>query len=797
MPETKLCGKCGAKNPFSNNFCEQCGTKLQTTIPSEKVVKQATVGKNLKASPAVESDTKDRSLSAPALKVNFSFSWVEIAYAALILITVFTRFHHLGDKPHHHDESMHAFYSWQLFHDGDYEYNPMMHGPFQFHGNAFMYYVFGVSNATSRYLAASFGVLTVILAMLLSPFLGRMGAFLATLLIVFSPSFMYFDRFTREDAYIAGATFMLVVFLFRYYRSRQPLDLWLASVGFIIAFCTKESIFLTIAVIGTYLFIRLLPWADVFIAGGITFLGLLAFKLIPKASPNQMLVSMALLGAAFSYTMVQLFFRWQANLKQKPESELWETICDLGCEKIKWELFAFISWWVLTLLTLRASFLHLNQPTVFSLFLLVTYFGIIFRFCWLWLKNTVPALSGSLSISMIIFTLLFTTFFTVGANQPDFLGRIHSLLNVIYNGAFGGLEYWWGQHDVHRGDQPPYYYLTLLPANELVCFIFSFVAMVYYGLFKKKTIPLFLSYWYVGSFVLFSWAGEKMPWLILHLLLPSLLLTAFFMGEILNSRPMEQVWKCARVAAIALFGLLFTYSVHSAIILSFYHEADPVEPLVYVQSGPDTKEVERIVREISYGEMGGTDLPLTIEDKCSWPFAWSLKDFPKRNHPASITMADNPIIMTATESDAQAYPILSQAGYQNRKYKLRIWWVPSWFKKGFPGSEMNMGLFVDWFFSNFIPLKTARPDMVDWSDLRKWMLYREVWSELGSYNMRLWVKPDLAQKYGFTDTNRSDVPADYPKTEPTPSSASEVQKPIRHAVSASTVPNRDKKKSSR
>ena len=112
---------------------------------------------------------------------------MEIAYAVLLLITVYTRFNHLGDKPHHHDESMHSFYSYQLFQDGDYEYNPMMHGPFQFHGNAFMYYLFGVSNATSRYLAATFGILTVVLAMFLAPFFGRWGSFLATSMIVFSP----------------------------------------------------------------------------------------------------------------------------------------------------------------------------------------------------------------------------------------------------------------------------------------------------------------------------------------------------------------------------------------------------------------------------------------------------------------------------------------------------------------------------------------------------------------------------------------------------------------------------------
>ncbi len=784
MSEIKLCAKCGTKNPISNNFCEQCGSKLPSESQSEKSAKPVPVQKAVKNQARPDSDSREVTAEpSSTAKINFSFSWLELAYMALLLITIFTRFHHLGDKPHHHDESMHAFYSYQLFKDGDYEYNPMMHGPFQFHGNALMYYLFGVSNATSRYLAASFGILTVVLAMFLSPFWGRTGAFLATAMIVFSPSFMYFDRFTREDAYIAGATFMMVVFLFRYYRSRLPLDLWLASVGFTVAFCTKESIFLTIAVIGTYLFIRLLPWADVFIAGGLTAVGVLTQLIIPKTESYRMIVFGVFLLCAFTYTVAQLFFRWQANLKlSKAESSLWEIIRNLGIERIKWDLSAFILWWIVCLLTLRASFLHLNQPTFFSLILLFTYFGLLFRFCWLWLKNVSPALTGSLSLFGIIFTLLFTTFFTVGSAQGDFLGRMHALLNAIYNGAFGGLEYWWGQHDVHRGDEPPYYYLVQLPANELLSFLFSGVAMVYYGLFKRKNLPLFLAYWYVGSLALFSWAGEKMPWLILHPLLPALLLTAYFMGQILDSRPTAQLWRGARIAAMVLFGLLLSYSLHSAILLSFYHEANPVEPLVYVQSGPDVQEVERIVREISYGETGGTDMALTIEDKCSWPFAWQLKDFSKRNHPATITAADNPIIMTGTESDAQAYPILSQAGYVNRKYKLRVWWVPSWFKKGFPGTDMNMGLFREWLFSNFIPVFNPRPDMVDWSDLKKWVLYREVWSDMGSYNMRLWVKPDLAQKYGFTDVNRSDIPADYPKVDLTPVPTPEVKKHSSHTV---------------
>ncbi len=797
MPEIKVCGKCGSKNPVANNFCENCGAKLpppqadktvKTPSPAKgvKLPNGPSVAKSDKPEKIQETSQEERS-SSPS---SFSFSWLPVIYAVLLLITVFTRFHHLGAKPHHHDESMHAFYSYQLFKEGDYKYDPMMHGPFQFHGNALMYYLFGVSNATSRYLAAFFGILTVVCAMFLGPFFGRVGALLATTLIVFSPSFMYFDRFTREDAYICGATFLMVVFLFRYLKSRKPLDLWISSLGFVIAFSTKESIFLTVAVIGTYLFIRLLPWFDVAVAAGLTAVGVLT----QLAFSKQIVLFLLFAGCAFAYTLFQLVMRWIQNLKQEPENDLWDLIVRLGFQKIQWEILALAGWWVVTLLAMESPF-GLNVPDAFSVLLLVAYIVLLGRFFWLWLNNTAPALTGSLSIFGIVFTLLFTTFFTVGSNQSDFSQRVHDLVYALYNGAFGGLKYWWGQHDVHRGDEPWYYYVVQLPANEMVSFLFSIVAMVYYGLVKRRNLPLFLAYWYVGSLALFSWAGEKMPWLIIHPLLPSLLLTAYFIGDVWDSKPIHEMGRLGRIAALLLFGLLAGYSLHSAVLLNFYHEANPVEPLVYVQTGTDVKEVERIIREISYGETGGPDetapqgrrdnepgadkdparnqregISMTIEDKCSWPFAWYLRDFPRRAHPPNITVADNPIILTGTEADNQSYPVLSKAGYVNRKYMLRVWWAPSWFKKGFPGAPMNAGLFFDWLFGNFIPIpfKPPRPDMVDWNDLKKWLLYREVWSDLGSYNMRMWIRPDIAQKYGFTETDRLDVPADYPKPEPVP-----------------------------
>src|SRR2546427_8380487 len=64
-------------------------------------------------------------------------------YGAFTIIGAIMRFWDLGARALHHDESLHATYSWYLWEKltgvapgQGYHYDPMMHGPYQFHGNA-------------------------------------------------------------------------------------------------------------------------------------------------------------------------------------------------------------------------------------------------------------------------------------------------------------------------------------------------------------------------------------------------------------------------------------------------------------------------------------------------------------------------------------------------------------------------------------------------------------------------------------------------------------------------------------
>src|SRR5262249_51448341 len=67
-----------------------------------------------------------------------SFTIEQLSWFALVGIAFAMRIWDVGKRAMHHDESMHAFYSLQLLKGGGYKYDPMLHGPFQFHGDAFM-----------------------------------------------------------------------------------------------------------------------------------------------------------------------------------------------------------------------------------------------------------------------------------------------------------------------------------------------------------------------------------------------------------------------------------------------------------------------------------------------------------------------------------------------------------------------------------------------------------------------------------------------------------------------------------
>ena len=86
------------------------------------------------------------------------------------------RFIALGDRAFHHDESQDAYFSYLFRQTGDYEYNPLLHGPLRFYLTALMYVLFGDTDFTARLAPALMGAAMIPLCWLLRTLLGRVAA---------------------------------------------------------------------------------------------------------------------------------------------------------------------------------------------------------------------------------------------------------------------------------------------------------------------------------------------------------------------------------------------------------------------------------------------------------------------------------------------------------------------------------------------------------------------------------------------------------------------------------------------
>ena len=154
-------------------------------------------------------------------------------------------------------------------------------------------------------------------------------------------------------------------------------------------------------------------------------------------------------------------------------------------------------------------------------------------------------------IFYFIWAALYTTLFTN--------------LSGLFSGSWQGMGYWVAQQDVARGNQPWYYYFVGLPVYELLPVVFGIAAAVYF-IKRGDILGLALTLWAGLTFLAYSMASEKMPWLLVNITLPMIFLSAKFLGELVESVRWN---RAVRLEAAGLFvltplailgGLYFLYT---------------------------------------------------------------------------------------------------------------------------------------------------------------------------------------------------------------------------------------------
>ena len=189
-----------------------------------------------------------------------------VIFIAILLLAAFTRFYHLGDRVMSHDESLHTYFSWQLYKGNGYQHNPMMHGPLQFHLIALSFFLFGDNDFTARVPHAAAAVLAFLALWGWRRYLGRKGTLIAAGLMLISPYMLYYGRYARNEALIMPLAVVMLWAVLRYLDTGKTRYLTWLTVSLALHFVAKETAFIYTAQLLIFLAFLLLdelsrvPW---------------------------------------------------------------------------------------------------------------------------------------------------------------------------------------------------------------------------------------------------------------------------------------------------------------------------------------------------------------------------------------------------------------------------------------------------------------------------------------------------------------------------------------------------------
>ncbi len=521
-----------------------------------------------------------------------------ILFTVIIIFAIISRFYDLGTRVMSHDESLHTYYSWKLYRGEGYQHTPMMHGPLQFHLIALSYFLFGDSDFTSRIPHALASILSVVFLWNFRRYLGRAGALIAAALWVISPYMLYYGRYARNEAFVGLFGLMTLWAILRYLETGKNHYLFWLTAATVLHFTSKETAFIYTAqallFLGFYFLHRLSrqSWEykkaffTTLVLGLAIFISGLGLKIVESHSgtttptppaptpaetaavqPSSPLV-WVLLGIGLVFIILAFYFLVRGFTRERLLKERSFNAIVLLFTLVMPQLAAFpvsMMGWAPT----DYSPDGLAHTAIFLIPLTLLALGIGFWWNWqIWLPNAL--------LFYGVYVVFYTTLFTNGGG--------------FFSGLVGSLGYWIEQQGVQRGSQPWYYYILIqLPIYEYLPVLGSFfAALLYffipglrgtpvneedepaedtiqppqsYSAFSTPniTLPLLL-FWALTSVMAFSIAGEKMPWLTVHLTLGMILLSGWSFGvlvEKLNWREWntKQGWLSTALLIVFLLSL--------------------------------------------------------------------------------------------------------------------------------------------------------------------------------------------------------------------------------------------------
>jgi uncharacterized protein (TIGR03663 family) len=171
-----------------------------------------------------------------------------LLFCGALVLGLIMRWTMLDMRPYHHDESLHGMYG-RYFYDfpnaNFYKYDPMLHGPMLYNSMRFIYAMFGDSLWAARTPVCIMGSLFMLVPFLYRRFLLPSTTLVLTAAVALSPTMVYWSRFLREDYWVMSG---MLFTLFGFTIAPRAWKALFVFLGIVIQWCTKENFFVSLAV---------------------------------------------------------------------------------------------------------------------------------------------------------------------------------------------------------------------------------------------------------------------------------------------------------------------------------------------------------------------------------------------------------------------------------------------------------------------------------------------------------------------------------------------------------------------
>lgn len=477
-------------------------------------------------------------------------------HLALVATALVLRLLWLGERPLHHDESIHAYYSWRILTTGvsDYRYDPTYHGPTLYYLTAVFEWLLGPSDASARMIPVVCGVGLAALAWPLRPFLGRHEALAYAALVTLSPTLGYYSRSLRHDLPMAFFTLAALVSFLHFINARRRLAAYAAGLLIGFAAATKEDIYLT----------------------AIAFASVLAI--------------VGLWGSEGGATLRERAWSWLGAL-------------------------------------------------------------------WGFLRSTWVPLATSVVIALTVYLIFYTSLLTHPEN---------------WNATGRALRYWWGQHEIKRIGGPRWYYVPLEIVYEPLIFFPAVLVLVRWLRGGATRVQATFGAWALANFALYAWAQEKVPWLLVPVLVPQAVVAAHFFA----GRSAAQLVRWLPLVGFTVWSFVSSNFLHDAPRTSEPPDQAHSEPMVYVQSTYDVPRILAEIESVSRKLGTGQKTPMVVVGEATWPLSWYLRGYPV--HWGSLPAETNAPILVMDPKDAGRLEKDLGERYTQQKFSVRGWWQIDW-----------------------------------------------------------------------------------------------------------------------